>query len=153
MMMRASWSGTNTLPCAQAKSTFPASKHSSKAVTVWYGSFPCIGTAALPLLKEWEDLVLTYGWAYGTHGDALKGKELMLAVSVGSAGENYHHEGEFGYTVDELLAPFKATSNLIGTVYRKPFILTGVSSGMSDQNLEKAAKDYLSRLQDDWPAQ
>ena len=118
---------------------------------VW--QFPSIGTAALPLLKEWEDLVLTYGWAYGTHGDALKGKELMLAVSVGSAGENYHHEGEFGCTVDELLAPFKATTNLIGTVYRKPFILTGVSSGMSDQNLEKAAKDYLSRLQDDWPAQ
>lgn len=47
MMMRVSWSGTNMLPCAQAKSTFLASKHSSKAVTVWYGSFPCIGTAAL----------------------------------------------------------------------------------------------------------
>ena len=118
---------------------------------VW--QFPMYWYSCPPLLKEWEDLVLTYGWAYGTHGDALKGKELMLAVSVGSAGENYHHEGEFGYTVDELLAPFKATSNLIGTVYRKPFILTGVSSGMSDQNLEKAAKDYLSRLQDDWPTQ
>ena len=106
-----------------------------------------------PLLKEWEDLVLTYGWAYGTQDDALKGKELMLAVSVGSAEENYHHEGEFGYTVDELLVPFKATSSLIGTIYRKPFILTGVSSDMSDQNLEKAAKDYLSCLQGDWPAQ
>ena len=141
------------LPCAQIRSTSLVSKHSSKALTVWYGSLPCIGTACPPLLKEWEDLVLTYGWAYGTHGNALKGKELMLAVSVGSAGENYHHEGEFGYTVDELLAPFKATSNLIGTVYRKPFILTGVSSGMSDQSLEKAAKDYSSCLQGDWPAQ
>lgn len=55
--------------------------------------------------------------------------------------------------MDELLAPFKATSNLIGTVYRKPFILTGVSSGMSDQSPGKAAKDYSSRLQADWPAQ
>lgn len=44
---RASWSGRNVLPSAKATSTFPTSKLSSKAVTVWYGCFPCIGTAAL----------------------------------------------------------------------------------------------------------
>ncbi|MBI0142888.1 NAD(P)H-dependent oxidoreductase [Bifidobacterium sp. W8106] len=99
--------------------------------------------------KGLEDLVLTYGWIYGTHGDALKSKELMPPVSVVSARENYHHESEFGYTLDELLPPFKATSNLIGTTYRKPFTLTGVSSGMSNQSLKKAAKDYLNCLQGD----
>lgn len=111
---------------------------------VW--QFPMYWYSCPPLLKEWEDEVLTYGWAYGSHGDALRGKDLMLAVSVGSAADNYRHDGPFGYTVDDLLAPFRATANLIGTVYLEPFILTGVTSGLGDEDLTRAAEQYLLRL-------
>jgi glutathione-regulated potassium-efflux system ancillary protein KefG len=35
------------------------------------------------LVKEWFDLVLTPGWAYGEGGTALRGKRWMHAVSTG----------------------------------------------------------------------
>lgn len=111
---------------------------------VW--QFPMYWYSCPPLLKKWEDEVLTFGWAYGPHGNALRGKELMLAVTIGSSNDNYRPDGPFGYTVNQLLAPFKATSNLIGTISREPFILTGVTSGLSDENLEKAADSYLSTV-------
>lgn len=48
---------------------------------VW--QFPLYWYSSPSLLKKWEDLVLTYGWAYGPKGDALHGKELQLVVTVG----------------------------------------------------------------------
>ena len=45
------------------------------------------------LLKEWMDAVLEYGWAYGTGGAALHGKELAQAVSTGGPDHAYREEG------------------------------------------------------------
>ena len=36
-----------------------------------------------PLLKKWLDDVLTYGFAYGSTGESLRGKDLQVIVSVG----------------------------------------------------------------------
>lgn len=38
------------------------------------------------LLKEWQDVVLTHGWAYGSKGIKLRGKDFMLAISIGGSG-------------------------------------------------------------------
>ena len=46
--------------------------------------FPMYWYSCPPLLKKWEDDVLTYGWAYGPTGDALHGKEMVVAVSPGA---------------------------------------------------------------------
>lgn len=75
------------------------------------------------LLKQWEDDVLEYGWAYGSKGDALHGKELVIAVSPGE--DNYDWDKFAKYHVTELLRPFQATSRLIGTKFVKPFITVG----------------------------
>jgi glutathione-regulated potassium-efflux system ancillary protein KefG len=32
------------------------------------------------LLKEWQDVVPSYGWAYRTDGTYLRGKKFMLAI-------------------------------------------------------------------------
>ena len=48
--------------------------------------FPMYWYSTPALLKQWQDDVLLYGWAYGSTGTALHGKELLLAVSVGGAG-------------------------------------------------------------------
>src|SRR4051812_28026550 len=42
--------------------------------------FPFYWYSTPPLLKKWEDEVLTYGWAYGSNGDKLRNKELLIAV-------------------------------------------------------------------------
>ncbi|CQR55906.1 NAD(P)H-dependent oxidoreductase [Paenibacillus riograndensis] len=106
--------------------------------------FPFYWYSTPSLLKKWEDAVLTYGWAYGSKGNKLHGKELLIAVSTGAAQENYRPDGNFKYTVPELLRPFQATSNLIGTRYLEPFIVYGVMQHLSDEELEQSAKEYVA---------
>jgi len=55
--------------------------------------FPMYWYFCPPLLKKWEDDVLTYGWAYGPTGDALHGKEMVVAVSPGAPGAGYRRHG------------------------------------------------------------
>lgn len=45
--------------------------------------FPMYWYSSPSLLKEWQDQVLLYGWAYGSSGKALHGKELLLAEFCG----------------------------------------------------------------------
>jgi len=40
--------------------------------------YPMYWLSCPPLLKKWLDDVLTFGWAYGSTGTALHGKELLL---------------------------------------------------------------------------
>ena len=42
-----------------------------------------------PLMKQWLDDVLVYGWAYGPGGDALAGKEWVSAISTGGPADSY----------------------------------------------------------------
>ncbi|OZG63324.1 NAD(P)H oxidoreductase [Bifidobacterium lemurum] len=110
---------------------------------VW--QFPFYWYSSPALLKQWQDDVLEYGWAYGSTGDKLHGKELMVAVSAGGAGEKYTKDGEFGITVPELLAPMRATANHIGMTWLDPFILPGTLN-LSDDELEAAAGRYAQAL-------
>lgn len=106
--------------------------------------FPMFWYSSPSLLKQWEDQVLEHGWAYGSHGDALHGKELVIAVSPGAVRSKYDSNG-FKYTVTDLLRPFQATSNLIGTKYIKPFITYGASS-LSDNDIQQRATEYAKYL-------
>lgn len=111
--------------------------------------FPMLWYSTPALLKQWEDDVLTYGWAYGSNGNALHGKELLVAVTVGA--DNYGRSGSARYTVNELLRPLQATSRLIGMKYCQPFKVMGASS-ITDDRLAKASQDYHDyALQDDLP--
>ncbi|WP_181962103.1 NAD(P)H-dependent oxidoreductase, partial [Klebsiella pneumoniae] len=47
--------------------------------------FPMQWYSTPPLLKQWLDDVLTYGWSHGGETQALRDKQLMLAVSLGGA--------------------------------------------------------------------
>lgn len=105
--------------------------------------FPIRWYSSPALLKQWEDDVLTHGWAYGSEGNALHGKELAIAITVGA--DNYGRDDFAKYTVNELLRPFQATSRLIGTKYLRPFKVMG-SSFIKDDDLQKAVKNYLDYL-------
>ncbi|WP_374466063.1 NAD(P)H-dependent oxidoreductase [Ferrovibrio sp.] len=77
------------------------------------------------LLKEWMDTVLEYGWAYGSGGTRLRGKELVQAVSTGGPGQAYQPDGYNGVTMTELLRPFERTASLCGMTYGAPFLFQG----------------------------
>lgn len=108
--------------------------------------FPMYWYSTPALLKQWEDDVLLYGWAYGSTGNALAGKELLVAVSTGGAGDAYSREGSNGYTITELLRPLQATANLVQMTYLEPFTTTGTLT-ITDEALAQRAEDYATTLQ------
>ncbi len=87
--------------------------------------FPFYWYSAPPLLKKWLDEVLEYGFAYGSQGTALHGKELTVATSTGGPEEAYRDGGYNRFPVTDLLLPFDATANLTGMRYRPPFLVFG----------------------------
>ena len=78
-----------------------------------------------PLLKQWIDLVLEHGWAYGHDGTALRGKKLMGAITAGGRKNAYQQGGYNRYTVEELLRPVEQTARLCGMDYLPPFVVYG----------------------------
>ena len=60
------------------------------------------------------DLVLEYGFAYGSDGTALQGKVLFNALTAGGLEAAYRAEGYNHFTLRELLAPLEQTATLTG---------------------------------------
>lgn len=83
----------------------------------WYSS-PAI-------LKEWQDLVLEHGFAFGRAGTALVGKALLSAVTAGGSEAAYGPEGMNRHSIAEFLRPFEATARLCRMRWLPPFILHG----------------------------
>src|SRR5690606_24845556 len=50
-------------------------------VVIWQHPFYWYGAPAI--IKQWIDLVLEYGWAYGPGGKALEGKRATNAITTG----------------------------------------------------------------------
>lgn len=105
--------------------------------------FPFYWYSTPSLLKQWEDDVLVHGWAHGSKGNKLHGKELLVVVTTGANEEFYSVDGVFKYTVEELLRPLQATSNLIGTQYLVPFVIYG-GNKIPENELDQRVKDYVS---------
>lgn len=78
-----------------------------------------------PLLKEWLDLVLAHGWAYGSEGDALHGKAVLQAISAGGQASAYCEEGYNRWTIRQYLRPFEGTARLCGMTYLPPWVVFG----------------------------
>lgn len=90
---------------------------------VWQHPFYWYSTPAL--LKEWQDLVLEFGWAYGPGGHALRGKPFLSVVTTGGREVAYQHGGFNRFTVRELLAPIEQTAYLCGLAYLPPLVVHG----------------------------
>ena len=102
------------------------------------------------ILKQWQDLVLAHGWAYGRGGTALIGKVLLLALTAGGSEASYRREGHNRFTISELLAPLEQTARLCGMVYLPPYVVHG-THGLGDDAIRDHAaryRDLLSALRD-----
>ncbi len=78
-----------------------------------------------PIIKQWEDLVLEHGWAYGSRGVALRDKRLLNAITVGGGQHAYQREGFNRFTLREFLAPIEQTFVLCRMHYLTPFAIFG----------------------------
>ena len=99
------------------------------------------------ILKEWQDLVLEYGFAYGSHGTALHGKIFFDALSAGGAELAYRAEGYNHFTIRELLYPLEQTALLCGMVYLAPFALFGSRTAVDEGRVDCHVADWVRMLE------
>ncbi|MDH3271350.1 MAG: NAD(P)H-dependent oxidoreductase [Gemmatimonadota bacterium] len=90
-----------------------------------------------PILKQWQDLVLEHGWAYGSEGNELAGKTFIPLLSAGGGEPAYCSQGYNRFSVRELLAPVEQTARLCGMHFLPPFVVFGThqldAEGITEQ--------------------
>ena len=96
-----------------------------------------------PLLKLWLDDVLTFGWAYGPGGTALRGKDLWLVASTGGPEDSYRPESYNRYFFDAFMPPYEQTAALCGMRFLPPLILHGAHKA-SEAELAAHAETYVA---------
>jgi len=112
---------------------------------VW--QHPFYWYAAPAILKEWMDVVLEHGFAYGEGGTRLVGKKLMSAITTGGPEDAYRPEGTNRFTMRELLAPMDQTAYLCGMQYLEPFIIHGARQ-LTPAQIQEWAQRYRQRIEE-----
>jgi glutathione-regulated potassium-efflux system ancillary protein KefG len=112
--------------------------------------FPIQWYSTPPLLKAWQDAVLTrmYYLAYETEGRLLEGKPLLVVATAGNVPEAYGPTGANRFTMAELLRPLEATAHRCALPWQQPFLLFRADK-LDDISLYSAARDYTAIL-DEW---
>lgn len=113
-------------------------------IIIW--QHPFYWYSAPPLIKQWIDIALEFGWAYGPGGTALKGKVFFNAFTTGGPREAYSREGFHQFTVQEFLNPFRRTVTLCHAAFWPPFVIHGTHR-LDDAALATQALQYQHLLE------
>ena len=103
----------------------------SHDIIIW--QHPLYWYSAPALLKQWQDLVLEHGWAYGRQGHALTGKKVFNVLSSGGGPAAYQKGGRNEYPIQQFLIPFERTAVLCRMTYWPPFWIPGVHKMMESE--------------------
>jgi glutathione-regulated potassium-efflux system ancillary protein KefG len=109
--------------------------------------FPMFWYSTPSLIKEWEDLVLEPGFAYGAGGDKLTGKRLMLAVTAAGSEEAYAEKGYQHYPFRTFLAPLEQTARLCHMEFSPPYVLFESLRAQEAGDIEPHARGYRRLLE------
>lgn len=85
--------------------------------------FPLFWYSTPALLKQWQDLVLEYGFAHGPHGKKLAGKLAIACITTGGSVRDYSHEGGNKHPFSMFILPLRQTIELCGMTFLPPFVL------------------------------
>lgn len=111
---------------------------SAHDVIVWH--HPFYWYSSPPLLKQWIDLVLEFGWAYGPGGTALEGKTIFNCITVGGPRTAYSRDGYNRFSLMELLAPFNQTAFLCKMNWLPPFAMHGTHRSSEEEKMNTAGQ-------------
>lgn len=103
--------------------------------------FPVYWYSSPAILKHWQDMVLTMGYAYGQGGDKLKGKDFMLAITTGGDEDSYQPGRAHGKALEDFYAPFQQTTAFCGMSWLEPLVLQG-GHQLSDDDINRHAVAY-----------
>lgn len=109
--------------------------------------FPVQWYSTPPLLKAWQDAVLTrmFYIAYEAEGRMLEGRPVLITATAGNTVEAYRPGGRNLFAFDALLAPLKATAHRCGLIWNEPFLLYEADK-LDAKALERAAENYVAAL-------
>ncbi|SSR08011.1 NAD(P)H-dependent oxidoreductase [Acinetobacter baumannii] len=87
--------------------------------------FPIYWYSVPPIFKAWMDAFLTrmFYLFYEQEGQHIEGKPLYLHITVGNLSSAYQKLGQNGFTLDELMAPLKATARRCGLIWHPPHVI------------------------------
>lgn len=107
--------------------------------------YPLFWYSTPPLLKQWFDEVLAYGWAFGPEGEHLKSKEIGIAISTAGTAASYQPGGYNLFTIRDIAKPMEALANYVSAHYLPPFAVHNANH-ISDEQIEESQIAYASHL-------
>lgn len=116
--------------------------------------FPLYWYSAPALLKEWQDRVLDYGFAYGLsrHEEApeddrtaLSGKTLWVVTTAGGPVNSYREGAVNSRPLDDYLRPYEQTAHLCGMHWHLPFAVYRVRK-LTLAYLQQKAQEFRATL-------
>ncbi len=109
--------------------------------------FPLYWYSTPALLKEWQDLVLEHGFAYGYKGTHLAGKLCLLAITAGGAEQAYSNDGANQFKIRTLLSPLEQTANLCQMRFLPPLVLFSSLVASQDERAAQHVAKYQRVLE------
>ena len=114
-------------------------------IIIWH--HPFYWYSVPPLMKQWIDLVLEHGWAYGRTGKFLQGKQLISFITAGGSQEAYQQGGYNQHSIDDFLLPLAQTARLCQMQYHNPIVIHGTHT-LSHQHTPALRSLYQQLLND-----
>ena len=87
--------------------------------------FPIRWFSIPSILREWQDHVLTKGFAFGPGGRALEGKRFSVIVTTGAQETSYAPGKPHGAPIETYLAPLMQTALFCGMRAEPGYIIHG----------------------------
>jgi glutathione-regulated potassium-efflux system ancillary protein KefG len=112
-------------------------------IIIWQHPFYWYSCPAI--IKQWLDLVLEHGWAYGSKGKMLTGKWAFNVITTGGAAKAYSPSGHNRFTIRQLLAPFDQTAYLCNMQDLPPCAIMGTHR-LNTADIELHAVQYEQLL-------
>ncbi len=109
--------------------------------------FPVQWYSTPPLLKAWQDAVLTrmFYIHYEAEGAKLASRPLLIAATAGNIPEAYTPSGANLFSLRDLLKPLQATAHRCALAWQEPFLIYDARRADAEA-LAAAADHYVARL-------
>lgn len=103
--------------------------------------------SAPAIMKEWQDLVLEHGWAYGAGGTHLRGKLTFNVISTGGPATAYQRGGYNRFSLRELMTPWDQTAHLCGMRFLAPFAVHAALRVRSEDDVAPSCAGYVRLIE------